>query len=226
MFDPTTWIRLLVKFCILFYGDEVQTYLPPEPAVQIRVVTRADVAAAREAKQRVLDYLYGEDAATVARFNRLNPRFVWAGRKLRVPTLPEGTVSYSPLPTIYPPAQAEPRFILIALNDQFLGVYEYGLRVASYPISSGKYGFRTPTGDFRVGHKIVKNFSRKYPEPNGGAPMPWSLAFRGTAYWIHGGDLPGYPASHGCVRMFAADAQVLFGWATIGTPVKIVKSLK
>jgi len=111
------------------------------------------------------------------------------------------------------------------LDRQFAGAYEGGELVASYPMSSGKEGFRTPTGNYGVTKKDEDHVSSKYPEPDGGWPMPWALRFKGTLYWMHGGDLPGYPASHGCVRLFPRDAEALFSWAEIGTPVRVVRSL-
>jgi len=83
----------------------------------------------------------------------------------------------------------------------------------------------TPTGDYEVARKHKDHKSSKYPEPDGGWPMPWALRFNGNAYWIHAGDMVGRPASHGCVRLFYDDAKELFEWADIGTKVKVVARL-
>lgn len=199
---------------------------PPEPRWTVHRVTRDEVRAAEAAGVTIYAHLFGVRASVVARFNRLDARFVRAGRRLRVPDLPAGA-DYVPLPARYPASDAEPRSILIVLDRQFLGAYEYGALVASYPVSSGREGYATPTGTrFRVTRKDADHHSSVYPEPDGGWPMPWALRFYRSEYWIHGGELVGHPASHGCVRLFPEDAERLFGWAEIGTAVRVVRTLR
>lgn len=209
-----------------------ETRLPPDPESYPYVITKEDVQEAKAAKLNVIEYLFGDIAATVSRFNRLDPRFARAGRKIRVPVLPEGQTEYTPLPAVYAPALEQPKYILIDLKRQFLGLYECGHLAASFPISSGtsvrgpkKEDYRTPTGDSRVRAKKKDAKSSKYPEPTGGAPMPYAVNFRWYAYWIHGGDLVGHPASHGCIRLLYTDAPKVFEWSKIGTPVRVVSSL-
>lgn len=198
--------------------------LPADPESREYVITKQDKEEAKKAGKDVFAYLFAESAANVARFNRLDPRFAYVGRKIKVPELPPETL-YTPMPERYDPALLSPKYILINLDKQFLGLYECGLLVASYPISSGQDGHRTPTGDTAVMTKVVNHKSSVYPEPYGGAPMPHALRIRGWSYWIHGGDLVGYPASHGCIREMYEDAKKVFAWADIGTPVRIVKKL-
>lgn len=204
---------------------EDEGYAPPtDPGSEIRTVTAGEVRAARKAGTDVLTHLFGTRAGTVARFNRIDPRFVRPGRRLRVPDIPEGQ-GYVPVPRRYRDAEPHERFILIVLDRQFIGAYAQGRLVASYPVSTGERGHRTPVGDTAISWKDPDHVSSKYPEPDGGWPMPWAMRFRGTAYWIHAGDLPGRAASHGCVRMFAADAEALYGWTDVGTPVRVVRTL-
>lgn len=197
---------------------------PPEPHWHAHRVTRAELAAAGAAGVTIYRHLFGEQASAVARFNRRDPRFVYAGIRLRVPELAPGT-DYVPLPARLPAAESDPRCILIVLDRQFLGAYEHGMLVASYPVSSGREGHGTPPGTYRVTRKDADHRSSVYPEPDGGWPMPWALRFRSSEYWIHGGELVGRPASHGCVRMFPEDAERLFAWADAGTRVRIVRTL-
>jgi hypothetical protein len=208
----------------LALADVADYVLPPEPAFVIHRVTAKEELAARKAKTAILKHLFGERAENVARFNRLDSRFVYAGRKLKVPDLPTGAV-YSPMPVEYRPAIGQAKYVLIDLKRQFLGAYENGRLVASYPISSGRYGYPTPAGDNQVTLKKRLHKSSLYPPPNGGWPMPWAVRFRGTQYWIHAGDLPGRPDSHGCIRLFPADAKAFYDWAEIGLPVRLVPSL-
>jgi lipoprotein-anchoring transpeptidase ErfK/SrfK len=181
--------------------------------------------AAKAAGRDIYEQVFGPKAKAVRRFNRLDPKFVWVGTTVQVPELPEGD-DYVPMPAEYPPAKDIPKFVLVALNLQFMGVYEHGMLVASFPICSGAPKHGTPIGDFKIKDKNKDMKSNMYPPPNGGAPMPWASNFHRTEYWFHGGDMVGYRASHGCVRMFKAEAEWLFHWAVIGTPVKIVDILR
>lgn len=92
-----------------------------------------------------------------------------------------------------------------------------GQRVRVGPASGGRSycpdvgrGCRTPQGVFRVYSKAGPDYrSTKFPIPYGGAPMPWAMFFHG-GYAIHGSyDVPGYNASHGCIRVVPSDAQWL-----------------
>ncbi len=208
------------------------TRLPPEPDSYEYLVAKEDVKEAKAAGKNVFEYLFEDQAGNVSRFNRLDPKFVRAGRKIRVPLLPEGQTEYTPLPAVYAPALEQPKYVLVDLKRQFLGLYECGHLAASYPISSGTSvrgpkgeNFRTPTGDYRVKAKNKDAKSSKYPEPHGGAPMPYAVSFKWPGYWMHGGDLVGYPASHGCIRQLYSEAPKVFEWARIGTPVRVVSSL-
>lgn len=215
-----------MAFVSLIGSAEAQdlTAAPPEPAWHPYRVRSADIRAAEAGHVSIYQHLFHEAASTVARFNRLDPRFVYAGMRLRVPELPAGT-DYVPLPAQYPRAAADERSILIVLDRQFLGVYERGRLVASYPVSSGRDDHPTPPGTYRVTRMDADHHSSVYPEPNGGWPMPWAMRFRSSEYWIHGGELVGHPASHGCVRMFPEDAQRLFAWAQLGTRVRVIRDL-
>lgn len=227
--DAVRLVAYALTLVVLFFarGASAQdaTAAPPEPRWTTHRVTASEMRAASAAGVTIYRHLFGDRDRVVARFNRLDPRFVHAGRRLRVPELPLGT-DYVPLPASRPDLASEPRAILIVLDRQFLGAYEHGVLVASYPISSGREGNETPTGRFRVTRKDATHVSSMYPEPTGGWPMPWALRFHRSMYWIHGGELVGHPASHGCVRMFPEDAERLFGWAEIGTRVRIVRTLE
>jgi lipoprotein-anchoring transpeptidase ErfK/SrfK len=86
----------------------------------------------------------------------------------------------------------------------------------------------TPAGFFKIRAKDSTHVSSAFmTEDSVGSPMPWALMFA-AGYWFHGTGnepeaLPGFPASHGCVRLFDDDAFKLYRWAKHGTPVLIVK---
>ena len=108
-----------------------------------------------------------------------------------------------------------PLVIIISLPDQTLSAYRNGIRVAYSSISSGTKGRSTPAGVFTILEKEVTHFSNKYHH----APMPYMqrLTWQGVA--LHGGDLPGYPASHGCIRLPREFARRLYSLTTRGTTV-------
>jgi hypothetical protein len=111
-----------------------------------------------------------------------------------------------------------PLVIVINLPDQALSAYRNGIRIAYSSISSGVKGRSTPTGVFTILEKEETHFSNKYHH----APMPFMqrLTWEGVA--LHGGDLPGYPASHGCIRLPREFAKKLYAATSRGTTVIIV----
>jgi hypothetical protein len=96
-------------------------------------------------------------------------------------------------------------------------VYRNGVRVAVSTISSGKPGHSTPTGVFTILQKNKDHRSSTYNS----APMPYMqrLTWKGVA--LHAGNLPGYPASHGCVRLPLEFARLLFDNMPMGGTVVI-----
>ena len=115
--------------------------------------------------------------------------------------------------------------------------------VLESPISSGRYGHLTETGSFKVIEKERNHYSSIYGQivdasgrtivsdadvdmkvPRGGkfmpAPMRYFMRFHG-ADGMHAGYLPGYPASHGCVRMPEEMAITFFNAVEVGTPVRV-----
>ncbi len=113
------------------------------------------------------------------------------------------------------------KLIKINLSNQKIYAIENGEIKFSGSISSGKAGHRTPNGTFRVLEKERYHVSDKYPEPNGGAKMPYMLRLTNKGIAIHKGPLPGYPASHGCIRVSKSTAIKLWRWAKVGTKVVI-----
>jgi len=112
-------------------------------------------------------------------------------------------------------APSGPPVVVISLPEQTLSAYRNGIRIAYSSISSGLKGRRTPTGVFTILEKEVTHFSNKYHH----APMPYMqrLSWEGVA--MHGGDLPGYPASHGCIRLPHEFAKKLYSLTVRGTTV-------
>lgn len=117
--------------------------------------------------------------------------------------------------------------------------------VIDSPISSGKRARMTPSGNFRVLQKdkdhhsnVYGNFvdssgrvvrsgvsSRIDSAPSGthfeGAPMTWFMRLTNEGVGMHVGILPGYPASHGCIRMPSVAAKMFYDKVQLGTPVVV-----
>ncbi len=111
--------------------------------------------------------------------------------------------------------------ISIDLSNQRIYAKNGGRVVFSGRISSGKSGHSTPTGTFRILEKDRHHVSNKYPEPNGGAKMPYMLRLTNGGIAVHQGYVPNYPASHGCIRVPKSTAIKLWRWSNIGTKVHV-----
>ncbi len=110
-----------------------------------------------------------------------------------------------------------PLVIAISIDRQTLKVYDANGLYAESPVSTGMKGHTTPMGVFSV---IQKN---KYHKSNiySGAPMPFMQRITWSGIAMHAGVLPGYPASHGCIRMPMAFATKMWGWTRMGARVVI-----
>ena len=113
-------------------------------------------------------------------------------------------------------AQGEPR-VVVSLGDQLAFLYRGDTLVAVSTISSGKPKKPTPTGIFPILGK--KKFHRSVKYDN--APMPFMQRLDKYGIALHGGHLPGYPASHGCIRLPKQFAAKLFAVTDVGTPVLV-----
>ncbi len=121
------------------------------------------------------------------------------------------------LPEFWRGAANREKFILIDLRRQYLGLYEWGNLTHCFPISSGTYKWM-PLKNFVILNMDQIHFSSKFDQ----APMDHALHI-GRDYFIHEGIVPGYPASHGCIRLFPLHARFLFyEWAKLGIPGNII----
>ncbi len=119
---------------------------------------------------------------------------------------------------LYPEIAPEgPVLVYVDLGRQLATIYRNGVRIGVSTISSGKDGFSTPTGVFTILEKDKDHRSRTYDD----APMPYQqrLTWKGVA--MHAGNLPGFPASHGCVRLPMEFAKRLFQVTPMGGTVVI-----
>jgi hypothetical protein len=112
---------------------------------------------------------------------------------------------------------AGPVVIIVSLPDQVMYVYRNGVRIGRSTVSTGKPGKRTPTGVFTVLQKKVTHESNIYK----GAKMPHMQRLTWSGIAMHAGQLPGYPASAGCVRIPEDFAEKLYSVTSNGTTVII-----
>lgn len=113
-----------------------------------------------------------------------------------------------------------PVSVVVSLDEQRVHVYRNGVRIAVSTCSSGKPGHETPTGVFVVLQKDRDHRSSTYNN----APMPNMNRLTWGGIALHAGNLPGYPASHGCVRLPLKFSALLFEVTHLGTPVIIAAS--
>ncbi len=110
-----------------------------------------------------------------------------------------------------------PLIIAISIEKQILKIYDANGFFAETPISTGMRGHSTPMGVFSVIQKHKYHHSNIYS----GAPMPYMQRITWSGVAMHAGVLPGYPASHGCIRMPITFAVKMWGWTRMGARVVI-----
>jgi hypothetical protein len=113
-----------------------------------------------------------------------------------------------------------PLLLLVNLHTQRALLFRNGVPIGATTLSSGKPGHSTPTGVFTVLQKHVEHRSSKYNN----APMPYMQRLTWGGVALHAGNLPGYPASHGCIRLPAGFAKLLYGVTRLGMTVIISDS--
>lgn len=135
--------------------------------------------------------------------------------------------------------------IVVDLRRQVAQFYRGNHLIGVAAIASGKEGRNTPPGMYKIMEKDPTHKSSKYgwiedanknvvnedatpstPVPRGckyvAAPMPWFMRLRGDGVGMHEGYLPGYPASHGCIRMDRGVVQKFYQNSFVGMPVQVV----
>jgi lipoprotein-anchoring transpeptidase ErfK/SrfK len=107
--------------------------------------------------------------------------------------------------------------IVVSIPLQRAYVYRGGSLIGVTTVSTGKPGHRTPTGKFDILQKRARHFSNKYNN----APMPFMQRLTWDGIALHAGQIPGRPASHGCVRLPLAFARELFAVTRTGGAVHV-----
>ena len=205
---------LFIMLVIAVLLAPTAAFAEPDPANAVYVVQRGDTLARIAAR-------YGVSVSALAAANGIrNANLIYTGQRLTIPG--KSAPAPAPQPGTGPaPAPVAGRWIDINLSSQRLTAYQGQTAVFSSLISSGVAGRRTPTGRFAVRTKIS---SQRMVGPGYNLPgVPWVMYFAGAnaihgTYWHNNF---GRPMSHGCVNMRTADAQWLYNWSSIGTPVVV-----
>lgn len=182
----------------LFYYAKVEKGLTPLMAAAAR--GRLDMAT----------LLLERGAHANARTKKHRTTALWlAGYAGRVPVI-------QMLLGVEPGSVADRTVIEVDLGAQTARVLRDGVPGEEIPISSGRKGYPTPTGEF-----VVTNKHRHWRSTLYNASMPFYLRLSCRDFGLHAGHLPGYPASHGCIRLPTERARALFEEIPIGTRVVI-----
>jgi hypothetical protein len=164
-----------------------------------RVDTRHDTT--REFTRAQLAVLEKLNRADVERLRRL-PQLV-------IPDVWCDELQYSPFPAVYPGAAPVPKLLLVDVPAQAFAAYEQGRLVRWGPVSSGRAAYPTPSGVFLLNWRTLGRHSSENPEWY----MDWYFNFESTrGLALHHYALPGYPASHACIRLLDRDAIWIYGW--------------
>jgi hypothetical protein len=172
----------------------------------ICVQAKSEEAFAASLAPRLIDVL---------RFNRIDRMHALRGAYLKIPVKLDDIAGFTPMPQKLDQAKEYPRYILIDRAEEFLGAYEFGELRFSLPVATGRHN-STPTGFFKVLGRDRWHRSSVYTITNTDIPYPmwWGIKFAiaksGRGLWIHSRDMPGYPASHGCVGLSDEEMQRKF----------------
>jgi hypothetical protein len=126
----------------------------------------------------------------------------------------------SPVESIQSRIAGEPVIAIVSLPEQRITLYDATGWILRAPVSSGQKGRETPAGIFSVIQKEAEHYSNLYDD----AYMPHMQRLTWSGIALHGGPLPGYAASHGCVRMPYDFAERLFGLTKVGMRVIVAPS--
>jgi hypothetical protein len=169
--------------------------VPPNPAELRKQFTATQIALLEKLNRRDVDHLLRGEPAIPG----LVVPAAWNDEE----------IAYSPMPARCERAAPHPKVMVVHQPAQAFGAYEYGELVRWGPVSSGRKETPTPPGEYNLTWRSRKRRSTD----NDAWVLEWYFNFineRGVSF--HQFDLPGYPASHACVRLLQRDAMWLYEW--------------
>ena len=117
------------------------------------------------------------------------------------------------------PIGGPPVMAVVALGEQHVTIYDAEGKILRAPVSTGQTGYETPAGIYSILEKNREHYSNLYDD----ASMPFMQRITWSGIALHAGQLPGYPASHGCIRLPSGFAERLFEATKLGMRVVIVR---
>lgn len=215
-------LALVLIAGVLFDGARVRAIAQvdnrPGTAIEYRIERLAKTertlgAQLTTSQLAILEKLNRADVVHLRRLEDLVVPSVWHDDELR----------YSPFSLRYPAAAQVPKLLVIDQPAQAFAAYQDGRLVRWGPVSSGRRAHPTPSGLFHLNWRSRGRHSTVNPEWY----MRWYFNFDNTSgLALHAYVLPGYPASHACVRLLARDAIWIYEWAdawTLGTRGQIIE---
>jgi len=185
----------------------------PEPTNPMPVAYRSVVIKGEEGRKylsQLRSEIGEEKMAALLKLNRLDAQHLRAGVTLVIPEQVDELTNFSPFPQRLETVRDVPKLIIVSLRVQAFGAYEFGNLVRWGPTSSGKKASPTPAGVYHTNWKSKATRSSINDE----WLLPWYFNLDNqSGISFHQYDLPGYPASHGCLRLIEDDAAWIYGWA-------------
>lgn len=206
----------------------VENEAPPLTAAGVVLVTTTHVVQPGESLS-MIGQQYGVSWMSIAQVNNLyNADQVFAGQTLIIPAFDLAANTDGPMLTAWMDASTAPpaptgigREILVDLSDSRVYAYENGILMRNVLVSTGLPATPTVQGDFTIQRTYV---SQTMTGPGYYLPdVPYVMYFY-EGYALHGTYWHsnwGQPMSHGCVNMPTPEAEWLFSWAEVGTPVRV-----
>ncbi|GAA5482146.1 ankyrin repeat domain-containing protein [Haloferula sargassicola] len=210
---------------LIHHGADVTTPLPsPVPRRFSKLVRGDTLRWLLRNDSRIAPIMLAVDSGSIettrAMINAGAERFVWTRRSRIWPiniASGHGDIPMMRLLLEKDPYKEERR-VLIDLSEQQLWVYDMqGSEIFKTRVSTGRSGYRTRTGTFAITNRYRSWNSTIYH-----SSMPYFQRLSCTDFGFHEGYVPGYPASHGCIRVPSGNARRLFGITDVGDRVDIV----
>ncbi|MGH9382527.1 MAG: L,D-transpeptidase [Thermoanaerobaculia bacterium] len=208
---PRTLVGGLTAWLLLVWSGQAGGQVSPDPAPPepryraVEIQGDGDLTA-------LLSELGDEGMRAVWKINRRDDRHVRRGDVLIMPEEPGAVADHSPFPVELSRAASLPKLILVSLRVQAFAAYEHGVQALWGPVNSGSQKFRTPPTLYHVNWRTERRASSLNPS----WIMHWVLNIHtGMGLALHHYAMPGYPASHGCIRLLRDDAVWLYDWAEL-----------
>lgn len=192
-------------------GMQTETKPAPEPPAPKAPELHYRALSDKDSISHISKYFSAEQVAIILNLNRIDARHIGRLDTVIVPdTLGLDAKAYSPFPRSLPFLKGVHKIIFFSYPAQYFAAYTYGEMERSGPTNMGRQNAQTPTGLYYTNWKSKKAISTVNDE--------WILKWNfnvinhGGVGW-HEYSLPGYPASHSCLRLHEEDALYLYTWA-------------